>query len=58
MKKMIRTLLWLTLVVVFFHSLVVDDGLTLLGVIVVLVFLPPWWDPAIQLKEYNERKRK
>lgn len=29
----------------------------LIAVCVVLIVLPPKWDPAIRLKEYNERVR-
>lgn len=33
-------------------------GIALAVVCAVLVLLPPKWDPAIQLKERNLRKRK
>jgi hypothetical protein len=32
--------------------------ITLLVVLGVLVLLPPSWDPAIRLKEWNERRRR
>lgn len=32
-------------------------GWFLIILCVVLVILPPKWDPAIRLKEHNERKR-
>lgn len=28
-----------------------------IGVPVILVFLPPKWDPAIRIKEWQERKK-
>lgn len=33
-------------------------NMLLLAVVVVLVILPPKYDPAIRLKERNERRRK
>lgn len=28
----------------------------LLGICIILVLLPPKWDPAIRLKEWNEKR--
>ena len=33
-------------------------GWVLAGIVVVLILLPPKYDPAIRWKERNERKRK
>lgn len=33
-------------------------GLVLAGIVVMLILLPPKYDPAIRWKERNERKRK
>lgn len=32
--------------------------IVLLVLILILIFLPPKWDPAIRLKELNENKHK
>lgn len=32
--------------------------MALIGLCILLVVLPPKWDPAIRLKEYTERLRK
>lgn len=33
-------------------------GYALAGIVVILILLPPKYDPAIRWKERNERKRK